>query len=289
MQSIWTQTEQLIWNVFHRPTVMDFLDILIIAFLLYELLMLVRRTRAVQVIRGVAIFVIISYLSDVLGLKTLSWLFRSIVNNGAIALLILFHPEIRKALEQLGRGTKLEHHKHELTEDERIIQELTTCLMDLSRRQVGALIVIEGRTGLQDVMETGIPVDATISSALLENIFVPNTPLHDGAVIIRDTRVASAACVLNLSDSQSISSSLGTRHRAGLGISEATDATVLIVSEETGIISMAQDGKLVRYLDEEKLREILGGIYNESSVRRYSFLDRIGKKLKGRRKSGDDE
>ncbi len=287
MQSYLSQAEQLIWNVFHRPTVIDILDILIIAVLLYELLMLVRRTRAVQVMRGVAIFIIVSYLSEILGLKTLSWLFRSIINNGAIALLILFHPEIRKALEQLGRGTKLEHHKHEMTEDERIVNELTGCLMNLSRRRVGALVVIEGKTGLQDVMETGVNVDAAISSALLENIFEPNTPLHDGAVIIRDTRVASAACVLNLSDSTGISASLGTRHRAGLGISETTDATVLIVSEETGIVSMARDGRLARYLDEDKLKEILGRIYSESGPGRVSFFKRF--RLKGRRDTKDEE
>ena len=200
MPSIFAQFEQLIWNVFHRPTVMDILDILIIAVLLYQLLNLVRRTRAVQVLKGVAVIIAISYFSEILGLKTLSWLFRSIINNGAVVILVLFQPEIRKALEQLGRGTKLEHHKHEMSDDERVITELTTCLLDLSRRRVGALVVIEGKTGLQDVMDTGISVDAAITAALLENIFEPNTPLHDGAVIIRDTRVASAACVLNLSD-----------------------------------------------------------------------------------------
>ncbi len=285
MPSIFTQLEQLFWNIFHRPTVVDILDILIMSVILYQLLKLVRRTRAVQVLKGVAVFVAISYLSDILGLKTLSWLFRSIINNGAIVILILFQPEVRKALEQLGRGAKLEHHKHEMSEDERVISEITTCLIDLSRRRVGALIVIEGKTGLQDIMDTGTAVDATITAALLENIFEPNTPLHDGAVIIRDTRVASAACVLNLSDSEGISKSLGTRHRAGLGISETTDATVLIVSEETGIISMARDGKLTRYLDEEKIVGILSGIYNGTGSGRNSLL----KILKGKGAEKDDE
>ena len=285
MPSIFAQFEQLIWNVFHRPTVMDILDILIIAVLLYQLLNLVRRTRAVQVLKGVAVIIAISYFSEILGLKTLSWLFRSIINNGAVVILVLFQPEIRKALEQLGRGTKLEHHKHEMSDDERVITELTTCLLDLSRRRVGALVVIEGKTGLQDVMDTGISVDAAITAALLENIFEPNTPLHDGAVIIRDTRVASAACVLNLSDSEGISKSLGTRHRAGLGISETTDATVLIVSEETGIISMARDGKLTRYLDEEKITDILSGIYNGPGSGKNSLLNLL--KRKGAKKEDE--
>ncbi len=265
MQSVVTQLENFFWNIFHRPTLVDILDILIIAVLLYELVMLVRRTRAVQVIKGVAVFIVVAYLSDLAGLRTLSWLLRSILNYGAIALLILFQPEFRKGLEHLGRGTRFDRRHSDLTEDERIISELTDCLLDLGKRRVGALIVIEGNTGLQDVMETGTVVDAEISSALLENIFEPNTPLHDGAVIIRDKRVATAACVLNLSDSKSISSSLGTRHRAGLGISETTDATVLIVSEETGIISCARDGKLTRYLDEEGIRSLLGEVYNENN------------------------
>ena len=262
-----------------KITVANVLEILLISFLIYKILTWIQNTKAWTLLKG-GLFIIGFYLLAVaFHFNTITWIISNMGQLALIALLIIFQPELRKALEQLGRGTKLEHHKHELTEDERIIEELTSCLTNLSRRRVGALIVIEGKTGLQDVMETGTKVDATISAALLENIFEPNTPLHDGAVIIRDTRVASAACVLNLSDSQGISASLGTRHRAGLGISETTDATVLIVSEETGIISMARDGRLVRYLDEEKLKDILSKIYKEST-RGSSFLDKVQSKLK---------
>ncbi|MBQ8136467.1 MAG: diadenylate cyclase CdaA [Clostridia bacterium] len=263
MVSLWDQVENFIWNIFHRPTIVDLFDILIITFLLYRLFRMIQRTRAIQVFKGVVYFILIHYISTILGFKTLSWLMKSIIDNGAIALLILFQPELRRGFEQLGRGARIDRHHTEKSDTEHVIDELTRCLIDLAKRRVGALIVIEGKTGLQDVMETGTNVDALISAALLENIFEPNTPLHDGAVILRAHRVASAACVLTLSDSQAISSSLGTRHRAGLGISETTDATVLIVSEETGIISMCRAGKMTRYLDEQGVREVLGELYRE--------------------------
>ena len=287
MSDIWFQLENLVWNIFHRPTVADWLDILIIAFLLYQLILMVRRTRAIQVIKGVAILILIKYVSDLAGLSTLSWLMKNILNNGVIALIILFQPEFRKALEQLGRGTRLERHHAGKTESDRIIDEISECLIALAKRRVGALIVIEGKTGLQDVMETGTVVDAVITKELLENIFEPNTPLHDGAVIIRESRVASAACVLTLSDSNTISSSLGTRHRAGLGISETTDATVLIVSEETGIISLASGGKLTRYLDEAGIREILGAIYSEKRNTLAEFWNHL-KNRKGKGGAAND-
>ena len=287
MSDIWFQLENLVWNIFHRPTLADWLDILIIAFLLYQLILMVRRTRAIQVIKGIAILILIKYVSDLAGFSTLSWLMKNILNNGVIALIILFQPEFRKALEQLGRGTRLERRHAGKTENDRIIDELSACLISLAKRRVGALIVIEGKTGLQDVMETGTVVDAVITKELLENIFEPNTPLHDGAVIIREDRVAAAACVLTLSDSNTISSSLGTRHRAGLGISETTDATVLIVSEETGIISLASGGRLTRYLDEAGLREILGAVYNEKQNSLSEFWNHL-KEKKGKGGAAND-
>ncbi len=276
MASFFNQLENFIWNIIHRPTVTDIIDILIIAIILFEIVMIVRRTRAVQVLKGVAVFIVVGYLSNLLQLKTLSWLMQTVINNGVLALVILFQPEIRKTLEQLGRGTKLDRRRVEVSENTRIVEEITRCLIKLAKRRVGALVVFEGSTGLQDVMETGTEVDSRISAALLENIFEPNTPLHDGAVIIRQDRIATAACVLTLSDSNMISSSLGTRHRAGLGITETTDATVPIVSEETGIISEAKGGKLTRYLDEAALREILRELYPENP--RHSRLLALRKK-----------
>ena len=223
-----------------------------------------------------------------MGLTTLNWVLRSILNNGVIALMILFQPELRKALEQIGRTAKLDRSAQR-DESERIVDEITQCLLRLSRRRVGALIVFEQRTGLKDITESsGTEIDSIISAPLLENIFEPNTPLHDGAVIIRGQRIVSAACVLTLaSDNRAISRDLGTRHRAGLGVSETTDAIVLIVSEETGIISMARGGKLTRHLDAEGLRKVLREMYHEEHTRLWRFTHHLRKARKGG--AGNDE
>ena len=272
MTGFWQQVQTFFWNIIHRPTWIDYLDIIIIAFLIYQLVTITRQTRAIQVIKGLAIIIVASYVSELMGLTTLNWVLRSILNNGVIALMILFQPELRKALEQIGRTAKLDRSAQR-DESERIVDEITQCLLRLSRRRVGALIVFEQQTGLKDITESsGTEIDSIISAPLLENIFEPNTPLHDGAVIIRGTRIVSAACVLNLaSDNRAISRDLGTRHRAGVGVTETTDAIVLIVSEETGIISMARGGKLTRHLDAEGLRKVLREMYHEEHTRLWRF------------------
>lgn len=283
MNEFWDQVQTFFWNLIHRPTLIDYIDILIIAVLIYQLVKITRQTRAIQVLKGLAIIIVASYLSEVIGLTTLNWLLRSILNNGVIALFILFQPEIRKALEQLGRTAKIDRTQAQ-DESQRIVNEITQCLLRLSKRRVGALIVFEQRTGLKDIIEkTGTAIDSLISAPLLENIFEPNTPLHDGAVIIRGQRVVSAACVLPVSDSSAISRDLGTRHRAGLGVSESTDAIVLIVSEETGIISMAKEGRLTRHMDADSLRKQLTEMYHEDHSRiwqwthkRHSFFRKGG-------------
>ena len=291
METVGREISKLLWNIVNRPTVIDLIDIAIISFLLYQLVLLTRRTRAMQVLKGIAIVIVVSYLSDIIGFKGVSWLASTLLNNGAIALLILFQPELRRALEQIGRGTKLESRRTTKDEGERVVEEMTQCLLRLAKRKVGALIIIEGNTGLQDVMETGTQVDASITGALLENIFEPNTPLHDGAVILRGTRVATAGCVLTLSDNNNISATLGTRHRAGLGVSETTDATVLIVSEETGIISMARGGKLTRHLDADSLRRILSDIYRQDHHKLQAMVQSAWQQLRVRKggKSHDEE
>ena len=225
--------ETFFWNVLNRPGLSDIADILIVAIIIYELLMLTRDTRGSAVLKGLAMLLVIVGISNLFGLTALNWLLMSVVNNGALVLVILFQPELRKALEQIGRGARIETKRRDTDKDEatRIIDEIIRCLQDLSRRHVGALIVFEQKTGLQDIIENGIGIDARITSGLLENIFEPNTPLHDGAVVIRGERVMSAASIL------------------------------LIVSEETGIISMAKGGKLTRHLDAKSLRTILEGIY----------------------------
>jgi len=273
--------QNFFWNIFNRPQLADIIDILIIAFLIYQLLMLVRGTRASEVVKGLVVLLLICLLSNVLGLTALSWVLNIIVSNGAIALVILFQPELRRILEQLGRGTKIRHFVNDDGENDRIVSEITLCLTNLSRRRVGALIVFERQTGLKDIIETGTHLDSVISAPLLENIFEPNTPLHDGAVIIHDTRIIAGACILSLSDSNSITRDLGTRHRAAMGVSETTDALVLIVSEETGIISMAQDGKLTRHLDPPALQAVLRTMYQSKKP---SVIEKAISWLEKRRK-----
>ena len=264
MSSLFSQLQTFFWNIFNRPQLNDLLDILIVAVLIYQMIMLTRDTRASEVLKGFLLLVGASLLSSLLGLTALTWVLKQILSNGALVLVVLFQPEIRRVLEQLGRGAKMEHFQSDGEENQRIISEITQCLTSLSRRRVGALIVFERRTGLKDVMETGTRLDSAISAPLLENIFEPNTPLHDGAVIIRGTRIVSAACMLTtLSESNAITRDLGTRHRAAIGISETTDALVLIVSEETGVISMARDGKLTRHLDAKAIGEILSTMYHQ--------------------------
>ena len=264
MSSLFSQLQTFFWNIFNRPQLNDLLDILIVAVLIYQMIMLTRDTRASEVLKGFLLLVGASLLSSLLGLTALTWVLKQILSNGALVLVVLFQPDIRRVLEQLGRCAKMEHFQSDGEENQRIISEITQCLTSLSRRRVGALIVFERRTGLKDVMETGTRLDSTISAPLLENIFEPNTPLHDGAVIIRGTRIVSAACMLTtLSESNAITRDLGTRHRAAIGISETTDALVLIVSEETGVISMARDGKLTRHLDAKAIGEILSTMYHQ--------------------------
>ena len=265
MSSLGESIQTMVWNVFHRPGLSDIFDILLVAIVIYELIMLTRQTRGSAVLKGLVLLLLIVGVSDLLGLTALNWMLMTIVNNGVVVLVILFQPELRKALEQMGRSMMMRDKKRSDDSDEngRIITEIIQCLANLSRRRVGALIVFEQKTGLQDVIETGISIDSQISSALLENIFEPNTPLHDGAVVIRGSRVMAAACILTLTEGQGISHELGTRHRAAIGVSETTDAVVLIVSEETGIISMAKGGRLTRHLDPKSLREILEGMYDQ--------------------------
>ena len=267
----------MVWNVLHRPGIADIIDIIVVAIIIYELIMLTRQTRGSAVLKGLVVLLLIVGVSNLLGLTALNWLLMNIISNGAVVLVILFQPELRKALEQMGRGAILEKNREDKSEEARVVDEMVRCMTNLSRRRVGALIVFEQKTGLQDVIETGISIDAKVSSELLENIFEPNTPLHDGAVVVRGFRVMAGACILTLTEGAGISHELGTRHRAAIGVSENTDAVALIVSEETGIISMAKAGKLTRHLDQKSLREILTGMYEPPHASLLSMLRGRGK------------
>ncbi|WP_322348599.1 diadenylate cyclase CdaA [Tumebacillus algifaecis] len=239
---------------------MDVLDILIVAFVLYKMMLLIRGTRAVQLLKGIVVILLATGVSSALQLNALNWLLDKILTIGLFAIPVVFQPELRRALEQLGRGKFFSWSSTPVLEEEdipKMISEVTKATQVLSKNKIGALIVIERETGLSDYFESGIPIGAVVSSELLINIFIPNTPLHDGAVMIRANRVGAASCFLPLSDSSRISKELGTRHRAGIGITEVSDALVAIVSEETGTVSVAIHGEITRNLDEQSFREFL--------------------------------
>lgn len=292
MQQFWEQTSSLLWSVFSYPSIADFLDIVIVAFLFYKLLSLTRDTRASQVIRGLVMLFVVYWLSDWLGFKALNWILTLVVNSGAMVIVVLFQPEIRRALEQIGRAgsTRFDRIRSaSYVENEKtVVDELVNAVTNLSRRRVGALIVIERQTGLNEVIETGTRVDAEISAPLIENIFEPNTPLHDGALIIRGYRIIAAACILTLSEDNAISRDLGTRHRAALGVSEITDAVTLVVSEETGIVSMTRGGRLTRHLDSRALRQVLDDLYG-SDIGANNLLSQLLTKRVKTTKNKDNE
>ena len=279
MGDIMSTIRNMIWSLTHRLGFNDIIDILIVAVILYELLLLTRHTRGSALLRGLFLLLMIAFLSNLLGMVSLNWLLRSILQNGPIVLVILFQPEFRKALEKMGRSkliTKNNDHRHDDDAYSILISEIIQTVSDLSKRRVGALLVFERQTGLEDVIETGTRLNASISAPPLENIFEPNTPLHDGAVIIRDEIIMAAACILPLAEASGVSRELGTRHRAAVGISENTDAIVLVVSEQTGIISMARDGVLTRPITMDSLRQILLEIYSDKT----SWISSVMKALR---------
>jgi len=273
-----SEISSLCASLFLRPDWRNILDIAITSFIIYQLIRLVVRTRASSVFKGIGLVLVFAWLADLFQLNSLTWVLNQIISTGAICLVILFQPELRKALEHLGRSdfarralkTSSRKGESQLTEESnRRINEIVRAVQNMSRKRIGALIVFEGKTGLKDVIETGTVCDAAISSALIENIFEPNTPLHDGATIIKNERIVASACFLQLSEDSSISRDLGTRHRAAIGITESTDAISLIVSEETGIVSYARAGKLTRYVDEAALKALLTEIFEND----YSAMD----------------
>lgn len=246
-------------------SLLDILDIIIVYYVIYRLIILIRDTRAVQLIKGLVLLLAATVVSGRLQLWTLNWLLRQTIAAGFIALPIVFWPELRRALEQLGR-TRLFGQKISFIADDdegwdQAIVQLVASVNVLSKNKIGALVVLERETGLSEFAETGTKLDALVSSELLTNTFIPNTPLHDGAVIIRKGRILAAGCYLPLSTNPYIDKELGTRHRAAIGVTEETDAVSVIVSEETGTISVALEGQISRHLDakalQEKLKELL--------------------------------
>lgn len=235
-------------------------DVAIVSYGVYRLFLLIRGTRAVQLIKGIVLLLLAVPVSNWLRLSATHFVLKDIQTMLIVAIPIVFQPELRRALEQLGQGRFFAEtllNNHEEVDVHHMIDELARAADRLSRSRTGALLVIERQTGLADFAATGTPIDAVVSSALLENIFVPNTPLHDGAAIIRGDRVVAAAAFLPLTDSAQPGSELGSRHRAAIGISEQSDAIAVAVSEETGWISIAVEGRLYRRLEDRALKEML--------------------------------
>lgn len=258
---------ETIMNIFLNIRILDIIDIFIVAFVFYKLLSLIRETRAEQLIKGIIILLVVSKISEWAKLYVVHFILQNTLTLGVVALLIVFQPEMRRALEYIGRSKLLSKSFAEV--DREIMQEavdqVVTAVSALSRDRIGALIVLERETGINDIVETGVKIDGQISSGLLINIFIPNTPLHDGAVVVRKDKILAAGCFLPLSENQSLSKEIGTRHRAALGICEQSDAVVVIVSEETGAISIAMDGKLSRFLDPKTLsKKIMEAFHAEN-------------------------
>lgn len=255
--------------------VADIVDILIVAFLIYKIIQFIEDTGAGQLVKGLAIFAAVFFLSDLFNLNTLHWLIKSVTTIGLLAILVVFQPELRRVLEYFGRSRKLTLVSVEDQKAKEMVQEFIDAVFDLASTRTGALIVIERGTALTDRIKTGTVLNAEITAQILGNIFYEGAPLHDGAVIIRGDKVHAAGCVLPLTENRELDKSLGTRHRAGIGITEHSDAISIIVSEETGVVSMAQDGKITRYLDEKYLEKFLTDLYLKEGSKQLGIIARI--------------
>lgn len=257
--------------------ILKFIDVLIVWYVIYKALTLIKGTKAVQLLKGLFVIVIAKIATTLFGFDTMDWLLEEVIRWGFLAIIIIFQPEIRRGLEQIGRGKLFQRSTSQQDEQRnRLVEAMKKSVSYMAKRRIGALISIERETGLFEYIETGIKMNAEISSELLINIFIPNTPLHDGAVIVQKDKIAASACYLPLSESAFISKELGTRHRAALGLSEVTDAITIVVSEETGAISITADGTLHRNLTLIEFEELIrnfwfGESQEESSPSKWSW------------------
>lgn len=256
----------------------DIVDIVIMSYVFYRLVLIIRGTRAEQLVKGLIVLLIAMVISDQAGLDTLHWTLRQTMTVGLIAIPIVFQPELRRALEHLGRGKIFRTPYWGTHEFEKMLDELTKAVPVLVKKRIGALIVMERSTGLKEWIDTGIAVEGVVTAELLVNIFFPRSPLHDGAVIIQGNQIVAAGCYLPLTEDPNLGKELGTRHRAGIGITEHSDALAIIISEETGTISVAHDGVLTRYLDEKKLKAMLSELCSPDRGEGFSLLSWRGNK-----------
>jgi len=269
-------------NIFSGVGITDAIDILIVAFVVYKVLEFISETRAGQLVKGLLVLVIVTFLSEVFHLYALNWILRGVMTVGVIALVIVFQPELRRGLEYVGRTKFVNAPFMQMDKEnaKRVTAQFVKAIDNFSAKKIGALIILEREISLTDIVETGTQIDADVSAELVGNIFYEGAPLHDGAVIVRGDRLLAAGCVLPLTQNKNLSKDLGTRHRAGIGITENSDAIALIVSEETGIISMARDGKLSRFLDIKTVEKTLLNLYinTEAQNKIPSLISKFGRK-----------
>ncbi|MCL6454984.1 MAG: diadenylate cyclase CdaA [Alicyclobacillus sp.] len=264
-------------STIEKFSVLDAIDIAIVAYVLYRVMLLIRGTRALQLLKGVIVILLATGLSSVFHLTTVNWLLNKILTLGLFAIPVVFQPELRRALEQLGRGGFFAMSfwtAGQTDQSAQLIGEVVKAAQVLSKAKIGALMVLERNTGLSEYIETGTLIEGRVSSQLLINTFIPNTPLHDGAVVMRGMRLVSAGCFLPLTDNRNLDKELGTRHRAALGVTEQSDAVAVVVSEETGKVSVAVDGVLTRDLNENALYNLLHTLLSPKRTRRLNFFSR---------------
>ena len=263
----------------------DALDIAIVSYIVYKMIGFIRETRAMQLIRGLVIIIVAFFVSDIFNLYLLNWLLKSLFTMGLFAVVVLFQPELRRALEQVGRKNLMNTNSFRNIDKNKAVEtvdSLVSAIDDFSATRTGALIAIERETMLNDIIETGVVVDAEISIRLLGNLFYEGSPLHDGGVIIRGARIHAASCVFPLTEKKNIGRNLGTRHRAGVGLSEVCDALIIIVSEETGVVSIAEDGKMRRFVDLQTIEKMLLNMYLPSERGMYGRVAKLVRRKGGK-------
>ena len=263
----------------------DALDIAIVSYIVYKMIGFIRETRAMQLIRGLVIIIVAFFVSDIFNLYLLNWLLKSLFTMGLFAVVVLFQPELRRALEQVGRKNLMNTNSFRNIDKNKAVEtvdSLVSAIDDFSATRTGALFAIERETMLNDIIETGVVVDAEISIRLLGNLFYEGSPLHDGGVIIRGARIHAASCVFPLTEKKNIGRNLGTRHRAGVGLSEVCDALIIIVSEETGVVSIAEDGKIRRFVDLKTIEKMLLNMYLPSERGMYGRVAKLVRRKGGK-------
>lgn len=268
-------------NITSGVGIIDIIDILLVAFLIYKILGFIRESRAEQLVKGLLLLLLATWISNILHLYTLNWILQGTMTLGFVALVVVFQPELRRALERVGRGKWMPAFRQmDKTEAKNIVSEFVKAIEDGSAKKVGMLIIFEQKTSLTDICETGTIINSAVSAELIGNLFYVGSPLHDGAVVVRGRKLYAAGCVLPLTDNKDLSKDLGTRHRAGIGITEKSDALVIIVSEESGIISLVRDGIITRYLDGKAVEKELLKMYlnNTDDLAIKKAINKVGGK-----------